>query len=185
MSERIPPGQHATRKLPVLHVGPIPEFDPERWTFTIDGLVAEPRTWSWDELRSEPPVALTADFHCVTTWSSLDQAWEGVRAADLVRRCGPLPEARFVMAHADGGYTTNLPLDDLLRDVVLLAWSRNGRPLEPEHGHPLRLVVPHLYGWKSAKWLRRLELLPEDRLGYWEELGYHRRGDPWAEERFA
>ncbi|MEQ8766094.1 MAG: sulfite oxidase-like oxidoreductase [Planctomycetota bacterium] len=185
MSDAVPPGQYTTRELPVLHIGDIPRFESRSWTFTIDGLVETEKSWRWPEIRGREATTFTADFHCVTTWTSLQQTWEGAPVSELLEEAGPLPEAKFVMVHADGGYTTNLPLADLLHEDVILAWNRNGEALEPKHGYPLRLIVPHLYGWKSAKWVRRLELLAEDRLGYWEERGYHRRGDPWNEERFG
>ncbi len=181
---RLPPGQHLTLKWPVLHVGAIPVFDPSTWTFSVRGLVERPLEISWEEFRSLPRSRVQADFHCVTTWSKLDNVWEGVSVHTIVDRVRPKPEARYVLQRCDGGYTTNTPLPDLLRDNVLLADRHGPEPLVPEHGGPLRMVVPHLYAWKSAKWIRELEFTGVDRAGYWEERGYHMYGDPAREQRF-
>ncbi|BDG60929.1 sulfite oxidase-like oxidoreductase [Caldinitratiruptor microaerophilus] len=181
---RIPPGQVVTRKWPVLHHGDVPRVDLATWTFRVWGLVEEPRTWTWEEFQALPRERVRVDIHCVTRWSRLDTEFEGVPARVLLDAAGALPEARHVLVHAEAGFTTNLPLEDLLRENVLLADRADGEPLTPEHGWPLRLVVPHLYFWKSAKWVRGFELLHEERLGFWERNGYHRRGDPWKQERY-
>ena len=183
-SGRLPPGQALTLKWPVLHVGAVPEFDPATWRFTVTGLVDRPLDLSWEEFQSLPRVKVRADFHCVTTWSKFDNDWEGVSMRTIVERVSPTPEARYVIQHCDGGYTTNTPLEDLLRDDVLLADTHHPEPLTPEHGGPLRMIVPHLYAWKSSKWLRGLEFADSDRPGYWEQRGYHMYGDPTREQRF-
>ena len=180
---RIPPGQYLTERFPVLTYGDNPPFDLSTWTLTVDGSVERPLTLSWDALMALEQVTITTDIHCVTRWSKLDTTWTGVRVRDLLERAGVKPEARFVLAHSDGGYTTNMPLELLYDDDVLVAHAYEGEPLEPDHGAPLRLLVPKRYFWKSAKFLRRLELLPEDRQGFWELNGYHNDGDPWQEQR--
>jgi len=189
---RIPPGQVVTSKFPVLHVGPIPTFDPQRWDFRIFGLVEEEVVFSYQEFMNLPYVSIPvgkveiiSDFHCVTRWSRLNNLWEGVTFQELMKHIRPRPEARYVMVHSDGDYSTNLPLQALLDDDVLFAYRHDGRDLTPEHGWPLRLVVPKRYAWKSAKWVRGLEFMEEDRPGYWEAHGYHNDGDPWKEERYA
>ncbi|MBX6353801.1 MAG: sulfite oxidase-like oxidoreductase [Thermoflavifilum sp.] len=181
---RLPPGQFLTEKWPVLHAGDVPRVDLTRWTFRIWGLVEEERVLTWDEFMALPQTVHTSDIHCVTRWSRYDNTWEGVTFRDVVKLARPLPEAKFVLVHAEQGFTTNLPLEDCLREGVLFAHSHDGRPLTPEHGWPLRLVVPHLYFWKSAKWVRGIELLAEDRPGFWEQYGYHLYADPWQEQRF-
>jgi len=181
---RLPPGQHLTEKWPVLHYGEVPRVDLARWDLRVFGLVETPLRLDWAALRALPAVEVASDIHCVTTWSKFDCRWQGVPFRELAARAKPKPEARFALVHAEGGFTTNLPLADLLDESVLLAWSMNGEPLAPEHGAPLRLVVPKLYFWKSAKWLRGFELLAEDRPGFWERNGYHMRGDPWKSERY-
>jgi len=181
---RLPPGQYLTLKWPVLHEGRIPAFDPESWDLQVRGLVENPLRFSWAEFEKLPRQTVRADFHCVTAWSKFDNEWEGVPVAEILERARPLPEARYVMVHADGGYTANIPLDDLSRPDVLLAGRHAPEPLTPEHGAPLRLVVPHLYAWKSAKWVRALEFMAEDRPGFWEQVGYHMRGDPFQEQRY-
>jgi DMSO/TMAO reductase YedYZ molybdopterin-dependent catalytic subunit len=182
---RIPPRQAETRKWPVLHAGNVPKVDLATWDFRVEGLVAEPRRWSWDEFRQLPATEVFADMHCVTRWSQLNMQWTGVLVRDVMRQVAVLPEAKFVMVHAEHGWTTNLPLADFLADDAVFAWAANGTELTPDHGWPLRLVIPKLYAWKSAKWVRRVELMPRDRPGYWEQGGYHMRGDPWREERFS
>ena len=182
--ERVPPGQFLTEKWPVLTYGPTPRVAPAEWRLKVWGEVEEERTFTWEQLMALPQSKVTADFHCVTQWSRLDNLWEGVRFVDLVGHLRPRPTARHVMVHCYGGYTANLPLDVLLDEDVLLAHSHDGRPLAPEHGGPLRLVVPKRYAWKSAKWVSGLEFMAQDRLGFWETYGYHQRGDPWKEERF-
>lgn len=181
---RIPPGQHQTVKWPVLHAGSVPRIDLARWDFTLSGLVEQGTTWSWDEFRALPSVRVHADMHCVTHWSLLDCVWEGVAVSEVMKHVRIKPEARFVVAHAEQGWTTNLPLADFLGADCLLAWSQGGEPLTPDHGWPLRLVVPRLYAWKSAKWVRGIEFLSHDRPGFWERNGYHNHGDPWTEQRF-
>ena len=182
---KVPPGQFVTDRFPVLTYGATPKFDQDSWSFRLSGLVEEPVELSYSSFMALPNVTLTADFHCVTQWSRLDNAWEGVSIHEIMKLVKLKPEARFAMAHCDGGYTTNLPIDVLLDDDVLLAYKHDGKPLEPEHGYPLRLIVPKRYAWKSAKWLRGLEFMPEDRPGFWEMHGYHNDADPWAEERFS
>ena len=183
---RLPPGQHLVRDFPVLHAGGVPYTEPPAdWDFAVSGLVERAERWTYEELRALPTVAVTADIHCVTAWSKLDTRWEGVPLAWLLQRVRPLPEATHVLAHCEEGYTTNMALADLRRENVLLAYRYDGRELDPEHGRPLRLLVPHLYLWKSAKWLRGLELLDQDRQGYWERYGYSDTADPWKEERYA
>jgi DMSO/TMAO reductase YedYZ molybdopterin-dependent catalytic subunit len=183
LADRVPPGQFPTPRWPVLHHGPIPPFDPATWDFRVFGLVERPLRLTWDEFRALPRTTATADLHCVSRWSKLDNAWEGVPARELVARARPAPEARFVLLHADGGYTANLPLAAL--DDLLLALAHDGQELTPEHGYPVRAVVPGRYAWKSAKWLRAIELLADDRPGFWEQYGYSTNADPWREERFA
>jgi DMSO/TMAO reductase YedYZ molybdopterin-dependent catalytic subunit len=186
-ANRIPPRQALTRKWPVLHYGSTPAFDRGNWTFHVFGLVETPWQCTYDEFLGLPRVHVHADMHCVTRWSTLDNFWEGVATRDVLAKVKLKPAARFVMVHCEHGFTTNLPLDDFLGEDCLFAWRHNGRDLEPDHGYPLRLVVPKLYAWKSAKWVRGIELMAEDKAGFWEEYahgGYHMRGDPWQEERF-
>lgn len=184
--KRIPPNQVRTLKWPVLDAGGPPDIDRTQWRFEVTGLVRQPVTWAWGEFRALPRVRVKSDFHCVTRWSRLDNEWEGVSAREILKRVDVDPEARYVIAHAyDEGWTTNMPLADFAEEDVLFADTHDGEPLTLEHGGPLRLVVPRLYAWKSAKWVRGVEFLKEDRAGYWEELGYHMRGDPWKEERFG
>jgi len=184
-AERVPPGQYLTEKFPVLSYGPTPHFNPAKWDFRVIGLVEEPIRLSYEQFRALPQSKQVSDFHCVTTWSRLDNAWQGVRVADLMKLVKLKPEARYVIIHCDGGYTTNLALSDFLGDDVTLALRHDGRDLEPDHGFPLRLVVPKLYGWKSAKWVRTIEFSAEDRRGFWEVRGYHNHADPWTEERYS
>jgi DMSO/TMAO reductase YedYZ molybdopterin-dependent catalytic subunit len=182
---RTPPGQHLTRGWPVLHAESIPPFDPATWRFRADGAVEEPTEWSWEEFRSLPPSTLTSDFHCVTGWSKLDNTWEGVLFREVAHRVRPRSSVSHVLVEAPSGYTANLPLEALLEEDVLFAWSHNGEPLPPEHGGPLRLVVPKRYGWKSVKWAVRTRFLDRDVRGYWEERGYHNDADPWLEQRYS
>ena len=183
--DRIPPNQRLTEGWPVLTYGSAPSIDLKAWRFVIAGEVEEEATFTWEEFNALPQVTLANDVHCVTGWSKLDNTWQGVVFPELMKRVRPKPGARHVMVHCYGGYTTNVPLADLLRDDVLFAHTHNGQPLEPEHGGPLRLVVPHLYFWKSAKWARGLLFLNDERPGFWEQYGYHIRGDPWKEERYS
>ena len=185
LADRVPPGQYLTERWPVLHYGSIPAFNPATWDFRVTGLVAQPIRLSWEEFQSWPRVTVTADMHCVTRWSKLDNTWEGVSAAEILSRARPAPEARFVLFHSDNGYTANIPIDSFNDTDVLLAIKHNGEELTPEHGYPLRAVVPKRYAWKSAKWLRAIEFLSEDQLGFWEQYGYNNHADPWLEERFA
>ncbi|MSQ25965.1 MAG: sulfite oxidase-like oxidoreductase [Dehalococcoidia bacterium] len=181
----VPPGQFVTEKFPVLTYGATPAFDPKTWTFRLFGLVAAPVTLTYPQFQALPRIQLTADFHCVTQWSRLGNRWEGVSINEIVKLAPPLPEARHALIHCDGGYTTNLPLATLLDDDVLLATKHDDANLAPEHGWPLRLIVPKRYAWKSAKWVRGIEYLAHDRPGFWEMHGYHNDADPWREERFS
>ena len=178
----MPPGQYVVDDFPVLSAGPTPHTTLEQWSLAVTGLVDEPRTWTWEEFRTLPSETFTTDIHCVTKWSKLDTTWEGVSVDVLLD--GIETSAEHVVAACDGGYTTNLPLDDVTGGRAWVAFAYDGEPLEPEHGGPARLLVPHLYLWKSAKWVRRLELVEEDEPGFWETLGYHLRGDPWLEQRY-
>jgi len=184
---RIPPGQSRTRKWPVLDAGGPPSIDLEKWRFRIDGLVAKPVEWNWEEFQKLPRVKVFSDFHCVTRWSRLGNVWEGVSTRELVERAGGLlPEANFVVAHGyDFGWTTNLPANEFLADDALIALTHDGEPISVEHGGPARGIVPRLYAWKSAKWISGIEFIREDRPGFWERNGYHMNGDPWNEERFG
>jgi DMSO/TMAO reductase YedYZ molybdopterin-dependent catalytic subunit len=184
-SERIPPGQSRTRKWPVLHYGYVPTVNTAAWRFELFGLVDQPLRFNWAEYQALPRVKVFSDFHCVTRWSRLDNVWEGVSVRELLRRAGVKPSAKYVIAHGyDSGWTTNLPLSDFDVEDALLADRHDGEPLSADHGGPVRLVVPLLYAWKSAKWIKAIELVAEDRPGYWEQGGYHMHGDPWIEERF-
>ncbi|HEX3128964.1 MAG TPA: sulfite oxidase-like oxidoreductase [Thermoanaerobaculia bacterium] len=184
-NDRIPPGQYTTEKWPVLTYGDTPRIEPEDWSIRLFGKVAEEATLSWKQFQALPRVRITADFHCVTHFSTLDNAWEGVATRELLRQVRIDPEASHVMIHCYGGYTTNLPLEDFLSEHALLADRHGGQPLDRDHGGPVRLVVPHLYAWKSAKWIHGVELLDADHRGFWERNGYHTYGDPWQEERFS
>ncbi len=182
---RLPPGQYLTEKFPVLHYGSVPRIDLARWDFKVWGEVDNPFSLSWAELAALPRTTVKTDIHCVTRWSKLDTAWEGVPIRMILELAQVRPTATHVVAHSEQGYTTNLALDVLDDDDVLLADTYAGAPLEAEHGWPLRLLVPKRYFWKSAKWLRGLEFLSRDEPGFWERYGYHNEGDPWKEERFS
>jgi DMSO/TMAO reductase YedYZ molybdopterin-dependent catalytic subunit len=182
---RIPPGQYLTTDFPILSAGPTPHTPLERWSFRIEGLVRQSVTWSWDELLALPAREWTVDISCVTRWTKLDMRWRGVSVDTLLEHVELAPSAAFVIAWSDGGYTTNLPLPDVLNGQAFVAYEYEGKPLAPEHGGPARLVVPARYLWKSAKWIRGLRLVEKDQLGFWESLGYHGRGDPWLEERYS
>ena len=181
-SSRVPPGQYVTDDFPVLSAGPTPQTLLDSWVFSITGELDEPRRWSWDELQTLPSEEITRDIHCVTKWSKLDTTWTGVSVDTLLD--GIVTGAEYVTAWSDGGYTTNLPLEDLRDGKAWVAFEYDGEPLDPEHGGPARLLVPHLYFWKSAKWVRGLELRNEDEPGFWETNGYHNYGDPWQEQRY-
>ena len=181
---RIPPGQSRTKKWPVLDAHGAPEVDLATWSFEVDGLVEKPQQWSLDEFMQLPAVKVYADFHCVTRWSRLGNLWEGVSVREIVRHAPPKVEARFVVVHAEDGWTTNMPIEEFLVDDALFAITHDGRLLPTDHGGPVRLVVPRLYAWKSAKWVRGVEFLAHDQAGFWERGGYHMRGDPWKEERY-
>jgi DMSO/TMAO reductase YedYZ molybdopterin-dependent catalytic subunit len=184
--ERLPPGQHLTRKWPVLTFGAVPKIDLRTWQFKAFGQVDQPQVWTWEQFRElGPTVEVVSDFHCVTHWSRLDNRWTGIRARDVLAHMRPRLSASQVMVHAIGGYTTNLPLAALVDDDVLFAWAHDGEPLTPEHGAPLRLVVPKRYAWKSAKWVNGLELIQESQPGFWEKYGYHNDADPWQEQRYS
>ena len=193
---RLPPGQSLTQKFPVLHYGPVPSFNPATWDFRIWGEVEEEKSWTWDEFNQLPRITLTMDIHCVTKWSKLDTTWEGVSVRALVEKdlVRLKPGAKYVLQHAEYGFTVNLPLEVVLADNFLLATHYNGQPLTPDHGYPLRGVVGYIperedlmtpYFWKGAKWLRGLEFLASDRPGFWEQAGYHNEADIWKEERFG
>jgi DMSO/TMAO reductase YedYZ molybdopterin-dependent catalytic subunit len=185
MSNRLPPGQVETKGWPVLHYGSVPDVDPAKWTFRAFGLVDAPAEWTLEELAALPRVDVRCDIHCVTRWSKFDNVFSGIPLREILARVKPQPAAKFVIVHAEAGFTTNVPLADLDRDDVLLATHHNGQPLTPDHGAPMRLVVPHLYFWKSAKWLRGFEFTDRNRPGFWERNGYHMRGDPFKEERYS
>jgi DMSO/TMAO reductase YedYZ molybdopterin-dependent catalytic subunit len=179
---RLPPGQYLTRDFPVLSAGPTPRTPLDEWSFLISGAVDGPVSWTWQELLELPAETPTADIHCVTKWSKLDTTWTGVSLDVLLEGVGTA--ADYVTAWSDGGYTTNLPLEDLTDGRAWVAYRYGGEPLEPEHGGPARLLVPHLYLWKSAKWVRGLTLTELDEPGFWESVGYHNYGDPWKEQRY-
>jgi DMSO/TMAO reductase YedYZ molybdopterin-dependent catalytic subunit len=185
LAARTPPGQYLTQKFPVLHYGSTPRFDAAGWDLRVFGQVDAPFTLTWEQFRGLPRKQVTTDIHCVTRWSKLDTAWEGVPIQAILELAQVRPSATHVVAHCEQGYTTNLPLSVLDDDDVLLADTFDGAPLEPDHGYPLRLLVPKRYFWKSAKWLRGLEFLDHDLPGFWERYGYHNDADPWKEERFS
>ncbi|HXU44724.1 MAG TPA: sulfite oxidase-like oxidoreductase [Thermoanaerobaculia bacterium] len=182
--DRVPPGQYVTNKWPVLTYGPVPDTKSADWRLRLFGRVEKEVELGWLELKALPRARVTADFHCVTRFSTLDNLWEGFSTRNLLAQASVLPDATHVMIHCDGGYTTNLPLEDFLSERALFVDTWNGRHLPRDHGGPLRLIVPHLYAWKSGKWVNGVELLAEDRRGFWEENGYHAYGDPWSEQRF-
>jgi DMSO/TMAO reductase YedYZ molybdopterin-dependent catalytic subunit len=181
-SARLPPGQYETRDFPVLSAGPTPHRSLDQWTFDIVGAVGDERGWSWEEFQALPRETVTVDIHCVTKWSKFDTTWTGVNVDRLLE--GVNPAGAYVVAYSDGGYTTNLPLADVTGGKAWVAYEYGGEPLEPEHGGPARLLVPHLYFWKSAKWVRGLKINETDEPGFWERYGYHNYGDPWKEQRY-
>jgi DMSO/TMAO reductase YedYZ molybdopterin-dependent catalytic subunit len=184
-SSRIPPGQYLTTDFPVLSAGPTPRTLLDRWSFSIEGLLSEPVSWTWDAFTGLPARDWTVDISCVTKWTKLDMRWHGVSLDTLFEHVELDPAAAFLVAWSDGGYTTNLPLADALNGQAFVAWEYDGRALAPEHGGPARLVVPGRYFWKSAKWVRGLRIRSNDEPGFWESLGYHNRGDQWLEERYS
>jgi DMSO/TMAO reductase YedYZ molybdopterin-dependent catalytic subunit len=179
---RVPPGQYVTRDFPVLSAGPTPHTPLDQWSFSIDGVVERSASWGWQDFLKLPAETPTVDIHCVTKWSKLDTTWRGVSVDALLD--GVATSAGYATAWSDGGYTTNLPLEDLTGGKAWVVYEHDGEPLHPEHGGPARLLVPHLYFWKSAKWVRGLTLTPDDEPGFWETYGYHNRGDPWLEQRY-
>jgi DMSO/TMAO reductase YedYZ molybdopterin-dependent catalytic subunit len=183
--ERVPPGQTLTERWPALHHGSVPKIDISKWEFSIFGLVEKERKLSYTEFTALPQTKVFSDIHCVTGWSKLDNLWEGVASEQILGLVRILPEAKFVMVHSTGGFSTNLSLADFFQPDVLFALKHNGEALTKEHGYPLRLVVPRLYFWKSAKWVNGVEFMPEDKRGFWESYGYHNHGDPWMEERYS
>ena len=183
--ERLPPGQKLTDGWPVLHYGGIPNIDLAAWKFSVVGLVEDEVNLTWEEFLALPQTTLRSDIHCVTHWSKFDNDWTGVRFTDLMQHVRPKPNATHVMVHSFGGYTTNVSLRELMDDDVILAHQHGGKPLAKEHGWPMRLVVPKLYFWKSAKWVRGLVFMEDDKPGFWEMYGYHIHGDPWTEERYS
>ena len=184
-AERLPPGQHLVRDWPVLDLGEHPAITRENWRLLIGGAVENPAVWEWTDFERQPQTRSLSDIHCVTSWSRYDNEWGGVTTRDLLAVVEPTPEAGFVLLHSYDGYTTNLTLEDFAGENALLAHSWQGQPLTRDHGGPVRLVVPHLYFWKSAKWLKRIEFLTEDHPGFWEVNGYHHRGDRWREQRYT
>ena len=183
--DRVPPGQRLVTDFPVLHAGSVMHVDRDSWRLTITGLIGSSLTIDWEGLLALPADEQISDIHCVTGWTQLDTRWKGVRASRLLERLEVSPRARHAVIHAAGGWTTNLPLDELLREDVLVAYEYEGGPISAEHGGPVRLLVPKLYFWKSAKWLQGIELTADQRLGFWEARGYHALGDPWLEQRYS
>jgi DMSO/TMAO reductase YedYZ molybdopterin-dependent catalytic subunit len=183
-TDRLPPGQYLTQKWPVLSYERTPSRLPVDWKLKITGAVEHPFELTWEEFLALPRTTMTSDFHCVTTWSRYDNTWEGVHIREILQRARPLATAKYVMAHSWTGYTTNLPFSDLDDDDVMVVIKHDGKDLEPDHGGPVRLIVPKLYAYKSAKWLDGLEFMRRDRPGFWEQRGYHNRANPWKEERY-
>jgi DMSO/TMAO reductase YedYZ molybdopterin-dependent catalytic subunit len=181
-TERLPPGQYQTRDFPVLSAGPTPRVNLDQWTLSIDGEVDQPKRWTWKEFLALPAETVTKDIHCVTKWSKFDTAWKGVSVDTLLY--GVTTSAEYITAYSYGGYTTNLPLEDVMGGKAWVAYEFDGQPLDPEHGGPARLLVPHLYFWKSAKWVQGIRLESEEHPGFWESNGYHLYGDPWREQRY-
>ena len=179
---RVPPGQYLTPDFPVLSAGPTPHTPLDQWSFVIDGETDGAASWTWEEFLALPAETVTVDIHCVTKWTKLDTSWKGVSVDTLLE--GVVTEAGYVSVWSDGGYTTNLPIEDITDGKAWVTYEYDGSPLDPEHGGPARLLVPHLYFWKSAKWVRGLTLTAEDQPGFWENYGYHNHGDPWLEQRY-
>lgn len=185
-SGRVPSNQNVTSSFPVLHHGTVPQYkDLSTWTLRLFGQVEHEEILTYSDLLAMPVKKFSNDIHCVTGWSKLDNLWEGVSTQEIIRCAAPKPDAKFVILHAEEGWTTNLPFEDFIRDTSMLAYAHNDQPLTPEHGYPLRAVFPHLYFWKSAKWVRGIEFSQEDKPGFWEKNGYHNYGDPWKEQRFT
>ncbi len=184
-AERLPPGQHLTKDWPTLDLGMTPQISRERWRLDVHGAVENTLFWDFSQLLAQKQTQFVSDIHCVTTWSRYDNQWEGLATRDLLMTCRPRQETRFVVLHSYDGYTTNVSVEDFAAEDALLAHSWSGKPLTAEHGGPVRLVVPHLYFWKSAKWLKAIEFVEKDAPGFWEVRGYHNRGDPWAEQRYS
>ena len=184
-ANRVPPGQYVTKDFPVLSAGPTPRTDLAKWTFRIEGLVRAPVQWTWADFQKLPAQEFVKDISCVTKWTKLDTRWRGVSVDTLFEHVDLDPRAGFVTAFSDGGYTTNIPIPDLVNGQAFIGYEYEGKPLAPEHGGPARLVVPHLYFWKSAKWVRGFRVMERDEPGFWESLGYHIRGDPWKEQRYS
>ncbi len=182
---RLPPGQYIPRGWPVLHYGPVPKFAPEKWDLRVFGATAVETTLTWDDFGALPRTEVHADFHCVTKFSVLDNIWTGVATAEILRLAPPRPSVTHVMVWAEYGYSANMRLADFADGSALFATHRNGEPLTPDHGFPVRLIVPHLYAWKGPKWVRGFEYMTQDRRGFWEERGYHNRADPWQEQRYS
>lgn len=182
---RLPPGQSLTHKFPVLTYGPVPKFNPATWDLRVFGTIEREMTWKWDEFQKLPVKSITTDIHCVTRWSKFDMDWEGVPFTYIAELVGAKPETKHIIAHCDYGYTTNVPFEDMMRDNVLLATRYDGEPITPEHGAPVRTLVPHLYFWKSAKFVRALEFSEVDKPGFWEKGGYNNYGDPFKEQRYS
>lgn len=182
---RVPPGQHVVRHFPVLQAGTVQHISRQEWSLTVDGLIEPRLRFTFDDLLSLPSVEQVCDIHCVTGWSKLDTRWRGVRPRDLLAHATVSSQARHVLVYGEPGWTTNLPLEEFFREDVLIAYEYEGEPLSDEHGGPVRLLVPSLYFWKSAKWMTRIEFLEQQKLGYWESVGYHELGDPWQEQRYA
>jgi DMSO/TMAO reductase YedYZ molybdopterin-dependent catalytic subunit len=185
VERRLPPGQYLVTDFPVLSAGPTPHTPLSQWSFTMEGLVQSPVSWGWEEFRKLPCQTFTVDISCVTKWTKLDTKWLGVSVDTLLEAVQPKSTARFAMAFSDGGYTTNIPLDEMVKGQAFVAYQFDDKELAPEHGGPARLVVPHLYFWKSAKWVRGLRFMDNDKPGFWESLGYNMHGDPWKEERYS
>lgn len=185
VANRLPPGQYLVTDFPVLSAGPTPRTPLDRWSFTLEGLVGSPVSWTWDEFLKLPSQVFTVDISCVTKWTKLDTKWLGVSVDTLLQSVQLDPTAHYVTAFSDGGYTTNIPLAEMVNGQAFIAYQFDDKTLEPEHGGPARLVVPHLYFWKSAKWVRGLRFVARDEPGFWESLGYNMHGDPWKEERYT
>ncbi|MEM9932481.1 MAG: sulfite oxidase-like oxidoreductase [Bacteroidota bacterium] len=180
----LPPGQHEAHDFPVLSAGPTPKVPLAKWELRVEGMVANPLLFSWQEFLQLPAHSFQVNIHCVTKWSKTDTPWRGVSLQTILGQATPLAEGKYLMLHCYGGYTTNVPLADVLHDKAFIAFEYEGYPLTPEHGGPARVVVPHLYFWKSAKWIHKLEVMAEDKVGFWESIGYHHYGDPWKEQRY-